>query len=58
MYPFLKKLFAHRGYQGPEFQKALATILPKLKHNSHTFAEYPEFRARLVADSFLGAPHW
>ena len=31
MYPFLKKLFADGGYQGPEFQKALATILPKLK---------------------------
>jgi transposase len=23
MYPFLKKLFADGGYQGPEFQKAL-----------------------------------
>ena len=31
MYPFLKTLFADGGYQGPEFQKALATILPKLK---------------------------
>src|SRR3981081_1964047 len=28
MYPFLKKLFADGGYQGPEFQKALAKILP------------------------------
>ena len=27
MYPFLKKLFADGGYQGPEFQKALAKIL-------------------------------
>jgi hypothetical protein len=26
MYPFLKKLFADGGYQGPEFQKALAKI--------------------------------
>ena len=24
-------MFADGGYQGPEFQKALATILPKLK---------------------------
>jgi hypothetical protein len=27
MYPFLKKLFADGGYQGPDFQKALANIL-------------------------------
>src|SRR5258705_13637420 len=27
MYPFLKKLFADGGYQGPEFQKALTRIL-------------------------------
>jgi len=31
MYPFLKKLFADGGYQGPGFQKALADILPQLK---------------------------
>ena len=31
MYPFLKKLFADGGYQGPEFKKALARILPQLK---------------------------
>ena len=31
MYPFLQKLIADRGYQGPEFQKALAKILPQLK---------------------------
>ena len=31
MYPFLKKLFADGGYQGPEFQKALAKILPQLE---------------------------
>ncbi len=30
MYPFLKKLFADGGYQGPDFQKALAKILPHL----------------------------
>jgi transposase len=30
MYPFLKKLFADGGYQGPEFQKALAKVLPHL----------------------------
>ena len=30
MYPFLKKLFADGGYQGPEFQKALGKILPAL----------------------------
>jgi transposase len=31
MYPFLKKLFADGGYQGPEFRKALTTILPQLE---------------------------
>ena len=31
MFPFLKKLFADSGYQGPEFQKGLATILPQVK---------------------------
>ena len=31
MYPFLKKLFADGGYQGPEFHKALAKILPQLE---------------------------
>ena len=31
MYPFLKKLFADAGYQGPKFQKALAKTLPYLK---------------------------
>jgi transposase len=31
MYPFLKKLFADGGYQGPEFQKALTRILPQLE---------------------------
>ena len=30
MYPFLTKLFADAGYQGPQFQKALAKILPHL----------------------------
>lgn len=31
MFPFLKRLFADGGYQGPQFQKALARILPQLK---------------------------
>ena len=31
MYPFLKKLFADGGYQGPEFHKALAKVLPHLE---------------------------
>jgi len=31
MYPFLQKLFADGGYQGPEFQKALAKTLPHLE---------------------------
>ena len=31
MYPFLKKLFADGGYQGPDFQKALAKILPHIE---------------------------
>ena len=31
LYPFLQKLFADAGYQGPHFQKALAKILPQLE---------------------------
>ena len=31
LFPFLKKLFADGGYQGPQFQKALAKLLPQLK---------------------------
>jgi transposase len=30
LYPFLKKLFADAGYQGPQFRKELAKILPRL----------------------------
>lgn len=30
MFPFLRKLFADGGYQGAQFQKALARILPQL----------------------------
>ena len=30
MYPFLQKLFADGGYQGPVFQKALAKAVPHL----------------------------
>ena len=31
MFPFLEKLFADGGYQGPQFRKALAKVLPQLK---------------------------
>ena len=31
MYPFLTKLLADAGYQGPKFNKALAKILPHLE---------------------------
>jgi len=30
MFPFLKKLFADGGYQGPQFEKALAKVFPHL----------------------------
>ena len=30
LFPFLKKLFADGGYQGPQFQKALAKVLPQV----------------------------
>ena len=30
MYPFLAKLFADAGYQGPQFASAVAQILPHL----------------------------
>jgi len=31
MFPFLRKLFADSGYQGPQFKNALAQILPYLE---------------------------
>jgi transposase len=31
MYPFLQTLFADAGYQGPQFHKALRTILPDVE---------------------------
>ena len=31
IFPFLKKLFADGGYQGPEFNQAAARVLPHLK---------------------------
>ena len=31
MFPFLVKLFADAGYQGPKFRQAVKEILPKLK---------------------------
>ena len=30
LYPFLSKLFADAGYQGPQFRHALAKVLPHL----------------------------
>ena len=30
MYPFLHKLFADGGYQGPQFASALAAVMPQL----------------------------
>jgi transposase len=30
LYPFLSKLFADAGYQGPQFHRALAEVLPHL----------------------------
>ncbi len=33
MFPFLKTLFADGGYQGPQFAKALAKVLPQLEYS-------------------------
>ena len=30
MYPFLLKLFADAGYQGPQFRNAVATVMPQI----------------------------
>ena len=30
LYPFLRKLFADGGYQGPQFACAVATVVPQL----------------------------
>jgi transposase len=55
MYPFLKKLFADGGYQGPDFQKALAKILrlsSKLKSSSAPIGRKDSwcFHARWVVE--------
>jgi hypothetical protein len=34
LYPFLSKLFADAGYQGPQFRRALAEVLPHLTKGS------------------------
>ena len=31
LFPFLKKLFADGGYQGPQFEQAVTKILPELR---------------------------
>ena len=31
LFPFLKRLFADGGYQGPQFEQAVAKILPELQ---------------------------
>jgi transposase len=31
LFPFLKKLFADGGYQGPQFEQAVTKILPELQ---------------------------
>jgi transposase len=31
LFPFLKKLFADGGYQGPQFKRAVAEMLPELQ---------------------------
>ena len=31
LFPFLKKLFADGGYQGPQFEQAVTEILPELQ---------------------------
>ena len=44
MFPFLKKLFADGGYQGPEFNQALARVLPYLKvDGSKNLAKFEHF---------------
>jgi Transposase DDE domain len=42
MYPFLTKLFADGGYQGPEFQKALEKAYPTSKRKSSSAPMAPK----------------
>jgi putative transposase len=42
MFPFLKKLFADGGYQGPEFNQALARVLPHLKAEIVKRSDHPK----------------
>jgi transposase len=37
LYPSLEKLFADGGYQGPQFRRALAKVLPVSRWRSLTF---------------------
>ena len=60
MYPFLKKLVAGGGYQGPEFRNALAKILPHLEaeivnrpDQAKGFAALPK---RWIADGSARSP--
>ena len=52
MFPFLKTLFADGGYQGPQFAKALAKVLPHLdveivkRSTCEEAASYPESPSR------------
>ncbi len=49
LYPYLQKLFADGGYQGPQFRKGLTKMLPRLSvdivehsHSSKSFEELPD----------------
>jgi hypothetical protein len=57
MYPFLKKLFADAGYQGPHFQKALAKILPHLEAAHSNNRDHP-FRRIATTCSDRSRPLW
>jgi hypothetical protein len=45
-YPFLAKLFADAGYQGPQFATAVAQVLPHLRRDRETIGSSERLRGR------------
>lgn len=52
LYPYLQKLFADCGYQGPQFRKGLTKMLPRLSvdivEHSHSSKSFEELAGRWV----------
>jgi len=56
MFPFLLKLYADGGYQGPEFQKALKRVLSQAEAQIVKRSDRQK-RLRRVAEAMGGRTH-